>query len=185
MKTINLLPKKDQKEITLELITHQLINFSVWVIVSMLIFFLIEFTTETKLKQGITSTDNEITQNKAALKSAANQQLENQVLTLSNEIKLVQTVRQQHYYWSNALIELGDLIPADIVIDILSLDRATGKVEIAGTAADRESVLKFWSEIYKSKHFKNINFPLTNLEKSSDSPFNFTFYINSDEIKKE
>lgn len=185
MRIINLLPKTEQKEIMLEQVAGQLLNFWLWVIGSLLIVFILLIVTIVKLNITITETETEIAKNKEALKSAANQQLEKQVVNLNVEIDKIHKLRSEHYRWSNGLIELGSIIPSDLVIDFLSLDRATGKAEISGTAEDRGSILKFWADMHKSKYFKNIDFPLTNLERARDTSYSFTFYINDSQIKQE
>lgn len=185
MKTINLLPQPEQKEIKLELIAHQLLNFWFWIIGSMLLLFALSLVTTIRLRASIADTETEIIKSKEALSSAANQQLEKQVVNLNSEIDRVNLLRSQHYHWSNGLIELGNILPTDMVIDLLFLDRASGKVDISGIAKNRESVLKFWSDMHKSKYFQDINFPLPNLERASDTSFSFSFYIKPEQIKQE
>jgi Tfp pilus assembly protein PilN len=185
MRIINLLPKTQQKEITLDQAANQLLNFWLWVIGSMLLLFLLSLVTVFRLNTAITETETEISKNREALKSSQNQQLEKQVLNLNTEIQKIKTLRNEHYRWSNGLIELGNIIPAEMVVDVMSLQRETGKVDISGTSRSRGSVLQFWANMHKSSHFKDINFPLTNLERSTDAPYSFTFYINEEEIKKE
>ncbi len=185
MKTINLLPKAEQKEIKLELIAHQLLNFWFWIVGSMLLLFALSLITSVQLRTSIADTELEIIKSKEALSSATNQQLERQVVNLNSEIDKVKLLRSQHYYWSNGLIELANILPSDMVIDLLFLDRASGKVDVSGIAEDRESVLKFWSDMHKSKYFKDINFPLPNLERAFDTSFSFSFYIKPEQIKQE
>jgi Tfp pilus assembly protein PilN len=184
-KTINLLPKSEQKEIHMELIAHQLTYFWLWIVMSLAVFFVLSVLSEIQLKSSVTATENAIAASQLTLKTSTNQQLEEQVLTLTEEIKTIDNLRDQHYYWSQALIELGNLFEDDVTLDLLTLERSKGKIYLTGTAGSRESILQFWADVHKSKYFKDINFPLTNLQRAADAPFNFTFYINEEEIKKE
>lgn len=184
MRLINLLPKEEQKEIRLELLTASVKNFWIWIIASLIILFALAFAANVFLKQSAQGIEAEIQSKQELLKSADTRKLEGEVGELNNAIKTIEVLGQNHYYWSNALIELGNIIPTDVTVDLLTLNRASGKVDMAGIAKDRESVLKFWASIYKSKHFHKINFPLANLEKARDDPFTFTFYIKPEVIKQ-
>ncbi|OGE81017.1 MAG: hypothetical protein A3H72_01615 [Candidatus Doudnabacteria bacterium RIFCSPLOWO2_02_FULL_48_8] len=185
MKKINLLPLSAQKELTLELASRQFLNFWAWIFFSLLLLSALSFFSTFQLNSQINQAEEAIAENQALLKSATNQQLQQQVVALNDEIRKIEALRARHYYWSEALVELGNFIADDAVIDVLSLDRASGKIDISGTAQDRESILKFWADMHKSKYFKNINFPLSNLERADDAPFTYTFYINPEAIIQE
>ncbi|MBI2356203.1 MAG: PilN domain-containing protein [Candidatus Doudnabacteria bacterium] len=179
---VNLLPKSEQKEIRFELISRQLVNFWLWLVLSLVVLLILSLLAVFQLKLMARQVDGEIDKNRQALSSASNQELQKQVLLLNNEIGKINQLRESHYQWSEALIELGSIIPGDLVVDILTLDRISGKVEITGFAGDRESIIKFWSAMHKSQYFKNINFPLSNLEQARNAHYQFTFYINEDKI---
>lgn len=181
---INLLPKTEQKEIHYELMSHQLTNFWLWIVLSLALLFILSLLSVFQIKRLSHGADGEIAASRQALSSASNQELEKQVLLLNNEIKKIDLLRASHYQWSEALVELSSIIPGDMVIDILSLDRATGKIDMTGFASDRESIIKFWSDMHKSKYFKNINFPLSNLEQPRNTAYQFTFFINDEQIKQ-
>ena len=180
---VNLLPKPEQKEIRYELISHQLMNFWLWVILSFMVLLVLSLLAVFQLKLMAKQVDADINKSRQALSSASNQQLQKQVLLLNDEIRKINELQSQHYQWSEALIELGKIIPNDLVVDILTLDRSSGKIDIAGFAGDRESIIKFWSAMHKSQYFKNINFPLSNLEQPRNAHYRFTFYINEDKIR--
>lgn len=180
---INLLPKTEQKEIRWESMSHQLMNFWIWVVVSLAVLFLLGVLSLAQTKRLSSRTDADITKARESLNSSTNQELEKQVLALNTQISTINQIRSQHYEWSEALIALGNLIPSDMLVDILSLNRASGEVKITGVAGDRASVIKFWSDVHKTTYFKNINFPLSNLETAKNTPFTFTFFINEAQIK--
>lgn len=184
MKRINLLPKSEQQEVRLQFFTKQLVVFWLWVLISLLLFLIITLVVQSYLKGQVTSIDTQINADRQVLKSSDNEILKQQVGDLNNQISNLKNLSAQHYYWSKALAELGNLLAADMQVDLLSLDRASGKVEIRGTAGTRDSVLKFWSDIHKSAYFKNINFPLSNLEKPVSDSFTFTFYVNPESLKQ-
>jgi len=184
MKKINLLPKTQAREVRLGLASKQLLNFFIFIGSTLVILFAaalaIRFYMEGTLSQGKLQVDDLQKQ----LSSQNNQALEKRVVNLNTQLKNIKNISTQHLYWSNALLELGNLFPKDFHLDNLSVDRATGKIEVAGTADKREDVIAFWSNVKKSTYFTNINFPLTNLETETDTKFDFIFYINTKAIQK-
>ena len=184
MKLINLLPKDEQKELKLELIASQVASFWVFAVLSLVALFTLSFTAEILLKQTIENKNEEIAGQKRSLEAADIKEVEQQVVALNDQIKAIRNLQQQHYYWSKALVEIGNLTPQNLHFSILSFDRSSGKVEVTGTAGSRASVIEFWANIKRSNLFKNIDFPLANMEKATDGGFSYTFYINEPEIKK-
>ncbi len=183
MKRINLLPKSQQREVSLLLFSKKLESFWVWVFMSLLLFFVLSYITKSLLVIQGEQIDAQIGLDKEVLKSADNEVLREQVSELNSEIKSIQNLNAQHYHWSVALKELGNLLPSDVQVSLLSFDRTTGKVEIQGKAGKRDSVLKFWSDIHKSVYFQDINFPLGNLDSASDTDFSFIFYVKPEALK--
>ncbi|MBI4049548.1 MAG: hypothetical protein HY395_01890 [Candidatus Doudnabacteria bacterium] len=180
---VNLLPKIEQKDIHFELAYHQLTNFWLWVLGSLVLLIIIGQLSAWQIKSWIKTADAELAASRESLNTASNQELQKQVLLLNQEIANIDQLRSAHYAWSDALIELGSILPADMVVDILSLNRVSGQVDITGFVRNRESVIKFWSDMHKAKYFKDINFPLSNLEQPLDTPYQFTFFINEEQIK--
>jgi Tfp pilus assembly protein PilN len=185
MKIINLLPKNEQKEVKLQFFAHSQLVFWIWIVISLVLFLILTLLAKIYLNNVQNQVAIEISQKQEELKSSDNAILKQQVETLNTQIKTIKTLQGQHVYWSNALVELGNLLAPDIQLNSLSIDRTTGKIDLQGTAGNRESVLKFWSDIHKSQYFQNIDFPLSNLNKSAGDPFTFTFYANLDKLKQE
>jgi Tfp pilus assembly protein PilN len=177
MKQINLLPKTEQKELKLHAFADRFILFWIWAIISVVFFMALSYTAKIYLEGQKTEIESQIVSERQILRSSDNEQLKKQVETINAQINAIKNLQSQHYYWSQALNEIARLLPVDIALDSLTADRATGKVTIGGVAGNRESVLQFWAEMHKSEFFNNIDFPLENLNKATDDPFTFTFYI--------
>lgn len=177
MKLINLLPKSEQRELQLQAFADQLTMFWIWVIVSVVFFVALTYTAKIYLNGQMTETESQIAVEKLVLKSSDNELLKQQVEAINAQIGSIRSLQTQHYYWSSALNELARLLPADIVVDTLTADRVTGKVTLAGMAGRRESVLQFWADMHKTEYFKNIDFPLANLNFPTNDPFTFSFFI--------
>ena len=185
MKVINLLPQSEQHELKMEQQALVLGTFMLWSLTAIIMFFLITLTAEILIRQNTAAVEHQITRYEDELKSATNQKLDEEVKTLNNQIKQIDNLRKQHYYWSNVLAEIANITPSDLSVNFLNLDRSTGKIEISGVAGNRASVLEFWANVKRSNMFKDINFPLSNLEKSSNGGFTYTFYVKPEEAKKE
>lgn len=182
-RTINLLPPVEQKKLKTEKLITEVLNFSTWVVVSLVLFCLLSYGTVLYLKHFSGSLDAEILIKRMVLDSTDNTRIKNEVQTLNTALKDFQNLEAQHYEWSVALIALAEIIPGSIQLNAVSLDRASGKVEIVGVATDREAVIALWVNLKRSDFFKDVNFPLTNLEKPQITPFSYTFFINPEKIK--
>jgi|GEM_PF-2021745 Tfp pilus assembly protein PilN len=185
MKSINLLPAVEQKELRLQFLVQKLSRFWFWIIGSLVVFFALTLATRFYLERMITDTQSQIEQNKTLLNSADYKDLQNQIQLLNKNIKEIKNLQSQHYYWSNALVQLANLVPADMQLNQVHFDRSTGQIDVNGQAVTRESVLTFWSNVIKSDYFKNINFPLANLERAKYPDFTYKFYVNPDKFKTE
>lgn len=185
MKQINLLPTIEQRELKLMFFARRLSNFWFWLIGSLIIFFLLALATRFYMDGMINDTESKIAQDKSVLDSSEYKELQDEILLLNKNIKEIKNLQSQHYYWSSALVHLANAIPPDMQLNQVIFDRVTLKMEITGQAKTRESVIALWANILKSEYFKNINFPLTNLEKAEDADFAYTFYVRPEQFKTE
>jgi hypothetical protein len=185
MKIINLLPKEEIKQLRLETVSSQILGFWIWVLVSLAVVFTLSIASTILLTQKISYNNDMIEQKKEELRTSTTKQLEQEVSSLNERILLIDRLRKDHYYWSNAYIELVNMLDTDVTLDTVTMNRETGMVEVQGLAADREGVLSFWAAVKKSTIFEKINFPLTNLEKDVDANFGYIFYLKPEEMKKE
>ncbi|MBI2607901.1 MAG: PilN domain-containing protein [Candidatus Doudnabacteria bacterium] len=185
MRLINLLPPSQIKQTRFELISLNLRKFWVWVSISLIVLFVLAFVSQIVISNEIKDTDDQIGNLSDSLQSSNTQELEKQVVTLNNELKNFDIIQSEHYFWSNALIELGNIIPQAMSVSLLTMDRETGEVQIMGVSKQRSAVLEFWANVKRSDYFQDINFPLANLESAQDVNFNYTFFINQELIKQE
>lgn len=184
MKQINLLPKIEQRQIGFDLLTQKLIRFGFLVLSLLVIVFLLSLGSQIYLRKKMTSLKQEIAGQEALLTSSDNQELQKQVVDLNQQIRTIEQLKGQHLEWSKVLIELTNLLPTDMRVTTLGVDRASLKLTITGTAENRDSVLKFWSNVKKSRYFTDINFPLINLEKPTSTPYTYTLTINAEALKQ-
>lgn len=183
-KITNLLPKEDQQDLKLELMAGQVFRFWAYILASFVVLSGLGMGMVFVLEQRIAASNNEIDSKRQSLNSSATRQLEQEVVTLNDQIRLLNSLYANHYYWSKTLTELSYMVDSGTRLTTVQMDRATGKVTVQGEADDRDSVLSFWSRVMKSEVFKDINFPLTNLESNVGPEFTFEFYIKPEEVKK-
>ena len=182
MKRINLLPKQEKHELRLQIFAGQLLWFWILIIFSLVVCFALTFFSKLYLEGQVIDVDNQIAKDRIVLKSSDIESVKKQVEGLNLQISAIKNLQAYHYLWSDALVELNRIIPPDISLNSIRIDRS-GAVDIFGTAVSRDSVLVLWANVIKSPYFSKINFPLANLEKATDDPFSFHFNINLDKIK--
>ena len=136
------------------------------------------------IQSSIRENEAQVDQLKNQLSSSNNQALEKEVASLNTQIRNIKAINQQHFYWSKALAELGNLTPIGCHLDSVTFSRSTGEVKVDGIADTRTEVIDFWSNVKNSDYFNNINFPLTNLETATNTSFSYTFHINPEKIKQ-
>ncbi len=184
-KMINLLPESEVKELKLELASKQFLKFFSMIFITLLLFILASVVGKIWVSAEMSGDDSVISSLQSQLNSSDNQALQKEIVQLNGQIKNVKSFQQQHYAWSKVLTEIGNLSPSDFQLQLLTADKSNGQIVINGTAGKRDSVLQFWSNVKKSSYFQNINFPLTNLEQPTNTPFTFTFFINPAQIKNQ
>jgi cell division protein FtsL len=183
MKQVNILPKKEQKELALHFFGEQLVKFWVWVFISLFLFIALTYTAKVYLNAQVTDIDSRIAAEHQTLKSSDNEKLKQQVSDLNKHIDMIRNLDSQHYYWAPVLIELNRLMSTDMSFNAISFDRPSSKVVVQGLAGSRESVLKFWADMHKSDYFRDIDFPLENLNFATHDPFNFSFFLEPAKLK--
>jgi Tfp pilus assembly protein PilN len=185
MKLINLLPKSENRELKLTLLGQQMINFWIYVSLSLIVFFILALAVNVFLRSEITKNNNVIESKKQELSSSNTQQLEARVQALNSQIRAIDNLRENHYNWSEVMLELSRVTPEDVRLNVVSIERASGKVEVTGNGLTRDAVIEFWANVKKSKYFRNINFPFSNLEQDKNAQFEYSFYVNFDSIKND
>jgi Tfp pilus assembly protein PilN len=185
MKIINLLPKDEQRQLQLDIVNHQLRVFWIIILISITVFVGLGFATQQYLKLSLKSVDEKIALNKAKLETADIKALQQQVIKLNQNTKEIKSIRSQQYQWSEVLLELARVIPGEVELNSIQIKRSTGEIVILGKAQDRDTVIQVWSDIKKSPMFRDVNFPLPNLEQPVNGNFTYAFFINMENIKQD
>lgn len=185
MKIINLLPKEEQHQLKLDILNQQLKVFWIAVALSLVTFAIIGLAVQQYLSFSLKNVEQKVAQSQASLETSDIRALQEQVIQLNQNVSEIQNVRGQQYQWSVLMREIALIAPADIQLNTLELDRATGQVVLAGQARDRDTVIELWSRLKKNEMFYDVNFPLPNLEQPVNANFTYTFYVNLDQLKHD
>lgn len=174
---INLLPPQEQQKIKRFEVNAQVRDFGMWFIASLLIMGVFLFAGQYFLKRELNKTMAKIQTETTVLDNFKDRSIKTEVEDFNQNLGNFTALQKQNTDWSEALRELASILPQDMTIDRLVITRQDRKVEVAGHAGSRDSVLRFREHILESKHFVNINFPLSNLQKNANLPWNYRFYL--------
>lgn len=182
-RNINLLPPDEQKENRIADLNVEVRNFGFLIGLSLVILAGFFAVNEIILLRELNANAEEISAKNAELMELKKTPLRQQMESLNLDLRNFLVLSAAEVYWSNALKELASVMPADITLDHLKLDEKSQKIEIDGHAATRNSVLVLRENILASPYFRNINFPLANLEKEKDLNWKYSFYVNPEAFK--
>lgn len=174
---INLLPKKEKKELKLHILQHCAFVigiFLIGIILSLMLFCASAWFILYRV-HAQAQTNNDLFEQA--------QELEKQVASLNKELSgfinkrleyIDQLQKQRIDSWA-ILERLSQITPSNIRLDLLELDN--DKVQISGYAKTREDVLKFQQALDQESLFIEIYSPLSNFVKQKDVDFFFSFKI--------
>lgn len=181
---INLLPPEEQKHLQLEALNYTAASFGVWVLLSMICFIALIFTAQIVLNREIDDVNEQIAARHRELQNIKQPAVQKEIETLNRNLANLQTLLPAHQDWSPILVEFARLLPPDLTVDELLVTRADNKIEVSGHGATRESVLQLRLSLLSSPYFKNVNFPLSNLEKARNVAWKYRLYFNPEKLKE-
>jgi len=180
----NLLAKEDQKEIRLEKATAAILNFFIWVVMSLIILAVFLIAGRVYLTSELSRTETRIELQKQVVSQEENLQLKKTLDELNTHLLNLVNLDEHQGQWSEVLISFARLLPNDVAIDSFTGERQTGRIRVSGFAKTRESVLRLRQNLLASGVFVDVNFPLSNLVKPADLSFNYTFFVNPELLIK-
>ena len=179
---VNLLPEGEQKEIRLEKLTSHLLNFFVWIFLSLVALTLVFLATRFFLRSELKMVSEQIVQQRQVVSKEENQKLKMKLDDFNTDLANYVNLEKNHAVWSDVLVSFAQLVPPDVSIDSLVADRKSRNIKIAGFAKSRESVLKLRDYLLSSDYFEQVNFPLSNLAKPTNLSFHYSFYVKADKL---
>lgn len=176
-KYINLLPPEEQQEIRLARINYQIQNFGSWLVLSIFVLLVFLVIARMFLISELEVVFQQVREAAHTLSDSEKTKIRAEVQGLNQDLKNANILQAANQSWSPILRELASILPADVTLDSLKITREEKKIEINGRAAKRDSVLQFRRNLIGSENFQNVNFPLMNIEKATDAPWKYRFYI--------
>lgn len=129
------------------------------------------------LQSTLSNIDNDIKKAEALISSQDNQKTKAEVEKNNNIVADYNNFTATNPLWSPVLETFAELVPDTVSIVNFSANSKTGKIDISGTGQTRDAVLLLRTNILASNKFRNINLPLENLQKPTDTPFNYSFFL--------
>ena len=173
---INLLPPEEQKRVKLEALNFAVAGFGVWVLLSLVFFITLIFAAQVLLNQEIDDVNRQVAARQRELQNIKQPAAQKEIELLNRNSANLQALLPAHQDWTPILVELAAAVPSDLIVDSLVITREDRKIEITGHGATRESVLKLRESLHASSYFRNVNFPLSNLEKARNVEWKYRLY---------
>ncbi|MDP3993832.1 MAG: hypothetical protein Q8P75_02520 [bacterium] len=181
---INLLPPEEQKHIRLEGLNYAVASFGVRVLLSFVFFIAFIFGAQIILNQEIDDLNEQVAARSRELQNIKQPAVQKEIEALNRNLDNLQALLPSGEDWTPILVEFARLLPADLTVDSILITREDGKIEVAGHGDTRESALKLRDNLLESRYFKDVNFPLSNLEKARNVDWKYRFYYNPEKLKE-
>lgn len=175
--SINLLPKMLKDELRNYYILTKGLFFTKLVTLNLIIFSFLfgvfSYITMTVNAQY----QNQVKANENILNSQKYSSLHQQVDNLNTQLENINTASSQQLNWLPVLQELGSITPSGVTVTNTSIittsTTGTGpwSIQINGTAATRDAILRFQQNLENSKYFSDIQLPLSDITVSSNIKF--------------
>ncbi len=180
-KFINLLPPEEQKQNRLGELVNHLQEFGLWLVVSLLVLSTVLLAAQIFLRAEAELVAEEVRVKAEDLSKLKQDVLQVEFQNFQELLRNFQILRSAHRAWDDEVLELARLLPPEVTLDKFTINQeaASGKVEVAGRAGTREAVLQLRENLLQSEQFRNVNFPLQNLEKANNTSWKYKFYLKS------
>lgn len=182
-KYVNLLPQTQQASLRLAKISSLVLSFGIWVVLSLLVTAALLFAAQVYLGKKLEAATILLASRGDELGKLEQSVRKGEIEDLNLDLLNLQKLTGQSENLGPVLMEFAKLLPPDVTVDSITIMRADKKIEAAGRAGTRTSVLKLRQNILGSEFFKNVNFPLLNLEKPTDTNWKYRFFINPEKLK--
>jgi hypothetical protein len=185
MKIINLLPRDRQQELRYEKMYRSMVRFAELSAITFVVVFALQFMTRLYLGQQARVLNTEIEQAQRSSNKQENATLKQRIKTINTEIGDYNLLAMGTPAWSRVLAAFAAQMPEGMTLDTFKADLVKKKIDVHGISPSRELVIQLYNNISRDdKEFFNIDYPLENVQRATEVPFHFTFFIK-DELLKE
>lgn len=113
--------------------------------------------------------------------SSSMTEIKNKIKEINKKLQKISGIQKDYFNFSYPLIEISKLLPQNVQINFLNLDKPKKQFVLSGYAKTRDDLLKFQKALEDSPLFANIKFPLDNLLLKENINFEFFGVLNTDE----
>ncbi len=107
-----------------------------------------------------------------------NTSLDKEISQLNNELKNINSIQNDFTKWSTVLGNIAAIIPSNIEIKYLNIEKASGHFDLSGRARERADYLKLKDNLEKFPYLQKLETPLTNLLVRQNVDFQFSGQMN-------
>lgn len=182
MITLNLLPKKLKKEIESK-------KANVWVVGMFILSFVIFgltielfFATKKLLSSNLESLEEQHNAFGQYFDSEKNQEIEQKVNTINKMFINIDKIQKGRTSWSEIMVELTLIVPSEVKLYKVEMDKLENKVVITGFAQSRDDLLRFEESLKNFDYLGSVDLPSDFLIEPRDIPFELNATLNQNDI---
>ncbi|TSC96080.1 MAG: Uncharacterized protein Athens101410_233 [Parcubacteria group bacterium Athens1014_10] len=173
MITLNLLPEKEKIIYKQEKNYLVIKNFLLLLIIATIIITIALLASKLILEKNFYSfVDGD------SLSPNATAEIKKKINNINSKLQEINGIQKNYFDFSEPLIILSGLTPANLQISLLNLDQNNLEFFIKGKAKTRENLLRFQKNLEDSPIFKEVKYPITNLLSKENINFEFSGKLN-------
>lgn len=116
----------------------------------------------------------------STLVTQRNLSIDREVATINSSLKEIASIQKDFVKWSAFLVNFTAIIPPNVTINSLALEKGAQSLTLQGTAATRDEFLLLKNNLEQLPYLSEVNSPITNLLLKQNLDFQFTAKINFD-----
>lgn len=175
---INLLPLKQKEEFFEERKMKILINFGFLIVFFIIFLGILLFSVEIYLTAATQEQKFLLKSLSSSIVNPKYQELEGQVLESNKLISQLNDFYGTRADITQILEKISNIMPAGVNLVNFSYQKKTSIITLRGKANTRDNFLIFKNALESQKEVINLSSPVSNLLKSADIDFYFSFNLN-------
>jgi len=97
-----------------------------------------------------------------------------QIRQINDTLSLVEKIQKEFNPLANSIAELADLVPAEIILKTLNINKENNLLTIAGYAPTREALLDLQKNLSTLDWIDSVEIPVSELTEKENINFSFT-----------
>lgn len=172
---LNFVPAENRKEVQKNLTSLVILHFTVFLVILLLIFGASLFGIQFLLREEIDRIQIEQETVAAQSKDSETIDVESAIKSLNKQTSRLESIQNQHVYWSIVLERLYSVIPEDVVINNMDIKSEEMIGTLSGIAETRDSYYELENLLESSPYIKNAEVPISLLKTDIQFSISITF----------